>query len=45
LSKPVKKTRGIGIVNTRGRGGEAWAWFISCVPACTIYMLSSWLLV
>jgi hypothetical protein len=25
LSKPVKKTRGIGIVNTRGRGGEAWA--------------------
>ncbi|KAJ6320152.1 hypothetical protein OIU78_015525 [Salix suchowensis] len=25
FSKPVKKTRGIGIVNTRRGGGEAWA--------------------
>ncbi|XP_057980540.1 rho GTPase-activating protein 3 [Malania oleifera] len=25
LSKPAKKTRGLGIVNTRGGGGEAWA--------------------
>ncbi|CAK7348652.1 unnamed protein product [Dovyalis caffra] len=25
LSKPVKKTRGLGIVNTRGGGREAWA--------------------
>lgn len=24
LSKPTKKTRNLGIVNTRGRGGEAW---------------------
>ncbi|KAL3604262.1 hypothetical protein D5086_005121 [Populus alba] len=24
LSKPVKKTRDLGIVNTRGGGGEAW---------------------
>ncbi|KAK9280513.1 hypothetical protein L1049_014205 [Liquidambar formosana] len=25
LSKPVKKSKGLGIVNTRGGGGEAWA--------------------
>jgi len=46
LSKPVKKTRDLGIVNTRGGGGEAWTWFISCFLACTVYMLiSSWLLI
>jgi hypothetical protein len=46
LSKPVKKTRDPGIVNTRGGGGEAWTWFISCFLACTVYMLiSSWLLI